>query len=178
MPFRKPLIVFSPKSLLKLRAARSPLDDFAEGTRFQRLIPEDGPVTKNPSNATRLVFCSGKVYYALTAAREALGLTDKIAICRVEQISPFPYDNVREQCERYNNAELIWAQEEHKNMGAWSYVKPRLQTLLKMQREVQYAGRQTSSSPATGSKFQHVLEQRLMLSDVLGVPEDMLKDFH
>ena len=94
------------------------------------------------------------------------------------QISPFPYDLLRVECDRYANAQLVWAQEEHKNMGAWGYVKPRFQTLLKFDRHVLYAGRATSASPATGSKFQHVLEQRLMLSDVLDVDEELMKDFH
>jgi 2-oxoglutarate dehydrogenase E1 component len=111
-------------------------------------------------------------------------------LCRVEQISPFPYDELRAESALYPNAELYWAQEEHKNMGAWAYVKPRFQTLLDYQRRVHYAGlcerahcthvrragRAVSSSPATGSKYAHYQEQKEMIARAMGVKE--MKDFH
>ncbi|VDP23223.1 unnamed protein product [Soboliphyme baturini] len=167
MPFRKPLIVMTPKSLLRHPDARSPLSDYAEGTSFQRVLPETGVASKNPSAVKRLIFCSGKVYYDLVKERATLKEDDQVAIARLEQICPFPYDLVQKETAKYPNAELVWAQEEHKNMGAWLYVHPRISTLLKNDRNVRYAGRSPSASPATGNKFQHMTEQRKLMVDAL-----------
>ena len=147
LPFRKPLILMTPKSLLRHPDCRSSFDDMVEGTEFQRAIPESGVASENPSGVKRLIFCTGKVYYALHAAREEAGLQDKIAISRIEQISPFPFDLVKQECDKYADAELIFAQEEHKNHGAWAYVLPRLQTSVGgYERRFHYVGRDVSSS--------------------------------
>ncbi|KAK8403660.1 hypothetical protein O3P69_000035 [Scylla paramamosain] len=136
LPFRKPLILMTPKSLLRHPEAKSPFDDMVEGTEFQRVIPEAGPASKNPAGVKRLIFCSGKVYYDLTAARKEAGLEESIAISRMEQIAPFPYDLVKQECDKYPEAELVWSQEEHKNMGAWSYIQPRIATALNCEKHL------------------------------------------
>ncbi|XP_037792795.1 2-oxoglutarate dehydrogenase, mitochondrial-like [Penaeus monodon] len=103
---------------------------------FTLMYPEAGPASNNPANVKRLIFCSGRVYYDLVQARKEAGLEEKIAIARVEQIAPFPYDLVMKECAKYADAELVWSQEEHKNMGAWSYIQPRISTALNHERHI------------------------------------------
>uniref|UniRef100_A0A158R4I5 2-oxoglutarate dehydrogenase, mitochondrial n=1 Tax=Syphacia muris TaxID=451379 RepID=A0A158R4I5_9BILA len=178
MPFRKPLILMTPKSLLRHPMARSKIEDFLLGTKFRRTIPESGEAERNPDKVNRLVFCTGKVYYDIYKARAQLGLDSNIAICRVEQISPFPYDLIEAECSKYKFADIVWAQEEHKNMGAWGFVHSRFNSLLaKQQRTIKYAGRQPAASPATGNKYTHILEQRDLLSKVLNVRTSDLDSF-
>ncbi|XP_076753196.1 oxoglutarate dehydrogenase Nc73EF isoform X5 [Xylocopa sonorina] len=165
LPFRKPLILMTPKSLLRHPEAKSNFDMMLENTEFLRVIPEEGVALQSPSNVKRLVFCSGKVYYDLKKARAEKKLDDKVAIARVEQITPFPYDLVKKEAAKYPNAELVWAQEEHKNQGAWTYVQPRFHTALNGTRSVSYVGRPTAASPATGSKMQHLKELKQLLDD-------------
>lgn len=131
MPFRKPLIVFSPKSLLRHPDAKSSFDEMVEGTTFRRIIPDEGPASQNPESVKRLVLCSGKVYYELAKERAARGLEDKVAIIRVEQLSPFPWDLLTDEIKRYPNAEAFWSQEEHKNQGFWSFIEPHVETIFK-----------------------------------------------
>lgn len=169
LPFRKPLILMTPKSLLRHPEAKSSFDLMTENTEFLRVIPEEGPAVKNPSGVKRVIFCSGKVYYDLKKARAEKKLEDKVAIARVEQISPFPYDLVKKESDKYSNAELFWAQEEHKNQGGWTYVQPRFHTALNGARTVTYVGRPTGASPATGSKMQHLKELKQMLDDSFDV---------
>ncbi|XP_033325723.2 oxoglutarate dehydrogenase Nc73EF isoform X5 [Megalopta genalis] len=169
LPFRKPLILMTPKSLLRHPEAKSSFDLMTENTEFLRLIPEEGPAAQNPNSVKRVIFCSGKVYYDLKKARAEKKLEDKVAIARVEQISPFPYDLVKKESAKYANAELIWSQEEHKNQGGWTYVQPRFHTALNGTRSVTYVGRPTGASPATGSKMQHLKELKQMLDDSFDV---------
>ena len=169
LDFRKPLVVLTPKSLLRLEAARSPLQDMAEGTSFQRVLPENGSCTETPENVRKLILCTGKVYYDLVKEREARGLTQDIAITRVEQISPFPFDVVRDEMIKYSNAEIQWVQEEHKNHGYWYHVQPRIEASLLEgdERRPSYAGRCQSASPATGNKRHHVVEQESLMEDAM-----------
>ncbi len=147
LPFRKPLIVMTPKSLLRHPECRSSFDDMVLGTDFKRVISDDGPAAQNPSGVRKVIFCTGKVYFDLIKARRDAGLEDKIAISTIEQISPFPFDLIKEECEKYSEAELVFAQEEHKNQGAWAYVQPRMQTSIGgYQRRVHYCGRDVSRS--------------------------------
>ncbi|XP_078040417.1 oxoglutarate dehydrogenase Nc73EF isoform X5 [Augochlora pura] len=169
LPFRKPLILMTPKSLLRHPEAKSSFDLMTENTEFLRVIPEEGPAAQNPNSVKRLIFCSGKVFYDLKKARAEKKLDDKVAIARVEQISPFPYDLVKKEAAKYANAELIWSQEEHKNQGGWTYVQPRFHTALNGTRSVSYVGRPTGASPATGSKMQHLKELKQMLDDSFDV---------
>ncbi|XP_034824376.2 2-oxoglutarate dehydrogenase complex component E1 isoform X2 [Maniola hyperantus] len=136
LPFRKPLIIMTPKSLLRHPECKSSFDDMCDGTTFRRLIPEEGPAAENPSNVRKVSFCSGRVYYDLLKQRRDRNLEKDIAIVRLEQISPFPYDQIKAEIAKYPNAQLVWSQEEHKNMGSWSYVEPRFRTLLQNQKHI------------------------------------------
>merc|ERR1719458_2078908 len=168
LPFRKPLIVMTPKSLLRHPDCKSSFDDVTPGTEFQRLIPDEGPAAQNPEGVRKLILCTGKVYFDLLRERKEAGLEDKIAISTLEQISPFPFDLCKEECEKYSNAELVFAQEEHKNQGAWSYVQPRAQTAVGgYHRRVNYCGREVAPSPATGSKAQHNKEYKAFIADAM-----------
>jgi len=138
-----------------------------EGTEFQRVLPEVGPAAANPSGVTRVVFCSGKVYYDLVAERTKRGLDETVAIARVEQIAPFPYDLVKAELDRYPGASVLWAQEEHKNGGPWSYVAPRFATAMGGARHMRYAGRPVSPSTATGNKRTHTRELENLLADAM-----------
>jgi len=170
LPFRKPLILMTPKSLLRHPDCKSSFDDMVDGTEFQRAIPETGPASADPSSVKRLIFCTGKVYYALADERKKAGLEDKIAIARIEQISPFPFDLVKQECDKYANAELVFAQEEHKNHGAWAYALPRLQTSVGgYDRRFRYVGRDVAPSPATGSKMMHLREHNAMMADAMEI---------
>ncbi|CAL1568021.1 unnamed protein product [Knipowitschia caucasica] len=163
LPFRKPLIVFTPKSLLRHPEAKSSFDYMLPGTSFERLIPDVGLVAANPTNVKRIIFCSGKVYYELTRERTNRGLDSDVAIVRIEQLSPFPFDLVKKETERFPNADLVWCQEEHKNQGFYDYVKPRIRTTIQRSRPVLYAGRESAAAPATGNKKTHLMElQRLL----------------
>jgi len=184
--FRKPLVLMSPKNLLRHPRCRSELhelDDEAQatdnqGTRFKRLImdarAQDRSLTPTPMpEVQRLVFCSGKVFYELDAEREAAGeaASAKLAVVRVEQLAPFPWDLVARELRRYPGAEVVWAQEEPKNMGAFSHCLPRLQTVLaaegRPQTAVRYAGRPASAATATGFGSYHATEQAGLLKDAL-----------
>jgi 2-oxoglutarate dehydrogenase E1 component len=170
MPFRKPLIVMTPKSLLRHPECRSSFDLLAEDSEFQRMILDDGPASKNPAAVQKILFCTGKVYYDLLKERRDLGLEDKIAIHTIEQISPFPFDIMKKVSDTYCNAELCFVQEEHKNMGCWSYVQPRTQTAIGgYHRLIQYIGRDTAPSPATGSKATHKKELAAFLGHAMAL---------
>jgi len=172
--FRKPLVVASPKSLLKLRDATSPLADFGPEGRFLRLIYEvdDRVNATDPKKIRKLIFVVGKLYYQLAQRRAELKAWD-VAIVRIEQISPFPYDKVAHAIETYPNASLIYAQEEPQNMGAWSFVDDRIFTatrvLLGEGRRCEYVGRKAMASPAIGFGKVHDLEQAEIVRRSLAV---------
>lgn len=165
--FRKPLILLTPKSLLRLEAARSHVDEMTEGTSFQRVIPDSGPASKNPEKVRKLLFCTGKVYYELVKERNKRGLEEDIAVTRVEQISPFPFDLVRAEHQKYDNAQVVWAQEEPMNMGYWTYVSPRLLNAVGPKPKISYAGRPPAASTATGNKQNHISEQEDLINKAL-----------
>ncbi|KAH9498412.1 hypothetical protein Btru_008199, partial [Bulinus truncatus] len=182
LSFRKPLVVCTPKSLLRLPEARSSFDDMNEGTRFQRLIPESGVSAQNPLKVKKLILCTGKIYYELVKEREQKNLLEDIAISRVEQLTPFPFDLVKQELEKYPKARLCWAQEEHKNAGAWSYIRPRIKTVLRKQgiyRKIEYAGRFSSAAAATGNKQMHLMElSQLREDDDLELPSNQENKFN
>lgn len=169
LPFRKPLIVATPKSLLRLPECKSSFDDMIEGTEFQRAIAENGPIASTPDNVKRLVFCTGKTYYDLCAARTERNKNCEVAISRIEQLCPFPYDLFVNECKKYSNADVIWAQEEHKNQGCWPYLQTRMAFALNG-RSLYYHGRGTAAAPATGSKHQYLKEQEEYLEGLFGAP--------
>uniref|UniRef100_A0A6I8NY47 2-oxoglutarate dehydrogenase complex component E1 n=1 Tax=Ornithorhynchus anatinus TaxID=9258 RepID=A0A6I8NY47_ORNAN len=163
LPFRKPLIVFTPKSLLRHPEARSSFEDMLPGTHFLRIIPDSGPASQDPGRVKRLLFCTGKVYYDLTRERKARDMEAEVAITRIEQLSPFPFDLLQKEALKYPNAELAWCQEEHKNQGYYDYVKPRLRTTIDRIKPVWYAGRDPAAAPATGNKKTHLTELKRLL---------------
>uniref|UniRef100_U3J9J4 2-oxoglutarate dehydrogenase complex component E1 n=1 Tax=Anas platyrhynchos platyrhynchos TaxID=8840 RepID=U3J9J4_ANAPP len=174
LPFRKPLIIFTPKSLLRHPEARSSFDDMLPGTHFLRVIPDSGPAAQNPANVKRVLFCTGKVYYDLTRERKARQMEADVAITRVEQLSPFPFDLLQKEAQKYPNAELVWCQEEHKNQGYYDYVKPRLRTTINRAKPVWYAGREPAAAPATGNKKTHLTELQRLLDTAFNL--DAFKD--
>jgi len=167
LPFRKPLVIMTPKSLLRHPEAKSSFDEMTEETEFKRLIPDESVASSDPSSVRKVIFCSGKIYYELKKAREERGMDSQVAIARVEQICPFPFDLVRDEIAKYPDAELVWAQEEHKNFGPWSFVQPRFHTAMQEtgDKPFRYVGRGVSASPATGSKRQHLKEAAQLLED-------------
>jgi len=166
--FRKPLIVMSPKSLLRHRLVKSDIDAFLPGTRFQRVLPDTGEGLVSNDKVRRIVLCSGKVYFDLLAARTEKGIDD-VAITRIEQIAPFPFDFVQEEVKKYPGAEVVWCQEEPKNAGAWQYARPRIVTAARDVRPLAptYAGRKPAASTATGYGVWHNREIESFLSTAL-----------
>ena len=159
--YRKPLVLMTPKSLLSRPEAVSHESDFTEGTCFQEVLP-DPKVFANPAEVNRVIFCSGKVYYDLVAARDEKGIGNA-AIVRIEQLYPFHEDLVKAIIGVYSNcSNFIWCQEEPRNMGAWSYIAPRLEEVAGS--KIRYAGRGTASSPAAGSKAMHYREQKALVA--------------
>lgn len=175
MPFRKPLIIFTPKSLLRHPDVRSSFDEISPGTEFRRLIP-DSHAEQNPQKVRKVIFCSGKVYYDIVKERATRGLDDEIAIIRIEQLAPFPIDLVRDELNKYSNtnAKIFWVQEEHKNQGYWSFIWPHFECVLKhlnQGKELTYIGRNVSASTATGSKHVHMFEHKKLLDDSMKISE-------
>jgi 2-oxoglutarate dehydrogenase E1 component len=170
LPFRKPLVIMTPKSLLRHPECKSSFDEMTPGTIFQRIIKDSGPAADNPSGVKKIIFCTGKVYYDLIKARRDAGLEKEIAISTVEQICPFPFDLAKEELDKYSNADIAWCQEEHKNQGAWTYVQPRFQTCIGgYETRMSYVGREVAPSPATGSKAQHNKEFAAMIRDAMSL---------
>eukprot|EP01018_Ginkgo_biloba_P020795 Gb_16333 [translate_table: standard] len=179
--FRKPLVVMAPKNLLRLQACKSNLSEFddvqghpgfdKQGTRFKRLIKDQNDHSDREEGIRRLLLCSGKVYYELDEERQRIEGKD-VAICRVEQLCPFPYDLVQRELKRYPNAEIVWCQEEPMNMGAYFYVVPRLLTSMKAvdrgtYEDIKYVGRAPSAATATGFSQVHLQEQRELVQKAL-----------
>jgi len=157
--YRKPLVVMTPKSLLRAEFAVSNATDFTN-SRFFEILP--GPAVEKPELVTRVILCSGKVYYDLLQHREKEGLENQTALIRVEQLYPLDEERLREAIEAFPNAQqVVWCQEEPANMGAWSFMRPRLEDLLG--RPVSYAGRAAAASPATGSSAVHKREQETLV---------------
>jgi 2-oxoglutarate dehydrogenase E1 component len=168
--FRKPLVIFTPKSLLRHKLAVSSLDEMDEGSAFRFVIPEADAIAP-PDQVRRVVLCSGKVYYDLLTERRESGKND-VAILRLEQIYPFPERTLTSAIAPYPNAELVWCQEEPENAGAWLFLDRRLEKVLigiggKAQRP-RYVGRDASASPATGSARVHAAEQAALVAAALG----------
>jgi len=164
--YDRPLVVMTPKSLLRLPAATSRVEDLTSGG-FHAVI--DDPSITDPSKIERLILCSGKVYYDLVEARKRLeSEAERFAIIRLEQFYPFPARLLEETTARYSAAqELVWCQEEPRNMGGWSFVDPLLENLLPRFGRPRFAGRTASASPATGSYAIHLLEQAEFLKEAL-----------
>ena len=178
--FRKPLILMTPKSLLRHKRVVSSLADMAAGSTFHRLLwddaqarPDGKTVLKPDSQIKRVVLCTGKVYYDLYDAREKAGIND-VYILRVEQLYPFPARALIHELLRFPEAEIVWCQEEPKNMGAWTFMQPNVDWVLEhvkapFARRVHYAGRPASASTATGQLSKHNQEQATLVRDAITV---------
>jgi len=165
-PYRKPLIVMSPKSLLRNKLSASPFDDLITG-KFNTVIDEIDEI--DPSSVKRMLICSGKVYYDLLEARRENDIKN-IAVTRIEQLFPFPKDDVKHLLSRYENLhEVVWVQEEPKNQGSWYYMQSRgtLIGCLSEHHTFGYAGRFYSASPAAGYMSKHLTQQKQLVADAL-----------
>jgi 2-oxoglutarate dehydrogenase E1 component len=170
--FRKPLIVMTPKSLLRHKMSVSPLSDLSTG-RFELIIQEIEPIDVRKTR--RLVFCSGKVYFDLLEAREVHGIDD-IAIIRIEQLYPFPIEEFAATIESYSHVEeIIWCQEEPLNQGAWYQIKHRLQEPLQDHQQLYYAGRPGAAAPASGIFKVHLQQQQALVEAALGIKSEPSK---
>ncbi len=165
---QRPLIVMTPKSLLRLPHATSKLTDLSEG-RWQPVLDDESAAARRGA-ISRLVLCSGKVYYDLLAEAEKLPDDRRPAIVRVEQLYSFPWSEMRAMLARYESVrEVVWTQEEPQNMGAWRYIEPKLREMLPNGAALVYAGRPERASPAEGYPAAHAAEQSRIVTDALGV---------
>lgn len=169
--YRKPLILMTPKSLLRHKLCVSKLEDFAAGSNFHRVLWDtDKDQLAKPKDIKRVVLCSGKVYYDLLEERHKRNIKD-IMILRVEQLYPFPHDVLMEELKQYSNAQVVWCQEEHKNFGSWHFINSRIEDVLidlkhKSARPI-YVGRNDAASPATGSLKKHIEQQTKLVDEAL-----------
>ncbi|KAJ2462241.1 2-oxoglutarate dehydrogenase E1 component [Coemansia sp. RSA 2322] len=174
--YRKPLVVMTSKKQLRFPLCKSDLSEMKGHTFFQRYIPEPHPSEGEftlvpPENIRTHILCTGQVYYTLLQARELNNVRD-VAISRIEQLHPFPWDLVRDHVEKYPNCEFVWTQEEPLNMGSWAHVEPRLRTIFNNTanhagKAIRYAGRDPSGPVATGNHKQHVFEEWAFTSQAL-----------
>ncbi len=177
--FRKPLILMTPKSLLRHKRATSTLKEMGPGSSFHRVLWDDaeyqpGSTVKlvADNKIRRVVMCSGKVYYDLLEEREKRGIDD-VYLLRVEQLYPFPAKSMIKELERFSQADMIWCQEEPKNMGAWTFMEPNIEWVLKhvdaKHRRARYAGRASTASTATGLMSKHRQELNMLLDEALTI---------
>jgi len=176
--FRKPLVLMTPKSLLRHKMAVSSAEDFTTGSSFHRVLWDDAQRGNSETQLVpddqmkRVVLCSGKVYYDLLEERDARGLDD-VYIMRVEQFYPFPALAMTKELERFKQAHIVWCQEEPKNQGAWNFIEPNIEWVLtRLQARhtrPSYAGRPASASPATGLSSQHKAQQAALVNDALTI---------
>jgi len=178
--FRKPLVLMTPKSLLRHPLAVSSAEEFQTGSTFHRVLADDAERGKvdfqlaQDADIRRVVICSGKVYYDLLAARNEAGLSD-VYLLRLEQFYPFPAQSMVKELERFKTAEIVWCQEEPKNQGGWSFVEPNIEWVLNRigatHGRPAYAGRSAAASPATGLASRHKTEQEKLVADALGLSD-------
>ncbi len=176
--FRKPLVVMTPKSLLRNKKCVSSLEDFSKRNSFHRVLEDHAYIKNskmikldNDNKIKKVVMCSGKIYFDLLEAREKLN-NDKVVFIRIEQLYPFPAKTLAKILKKYKNAEFLWCQEEPKNMGAWNTVRnyiDRTMEIIELKNiKVKYVGRNASSTTATGNFNKHLAEQKKILEKVVG----------
>jgi 2-oxoglutarate dehydrogenase E1 component len=167
--FRKPLVIFTPKSLLRAKEVMSRLDEMGPGSSFHRVIGESEAIAAD-DEVRRVVLCTGKVYFDLVKARVTNG-DNRVALVRVEQLYPFPFNALAKVLQGYHNAEIVWCQEEPQNMGAWNFVDRRIEQVLAgldvAAKRPRFAGRAEAASPATGLHKRHVEEQAHLVAEAL-----------
>ena len=176
--FRKPLIVMTPKSLLRHKKCVSSLNEFSLKNTFHRVLEDDSYKVsnnliklQNNKDIKKVVMCSGKIYFDLIEAREK-AKNDSVVYVRIEQLYPFPVKTLAKILKRYERAEFIWCQEEPKNMGAWNTVRNYIDRTLEIihftKDKVKYVGRNASSSTATGNLNKHLAQQKEILEKIVG----------
>ncbi|WP_047249276.1 2-oxoglutarate dehydrogenase E1 component [Chromobacterium subtsugae] len=166
-PYRKPLVIFLSKRLLRFKDSMSPIEDLTTGS-FRPVIGD--AIVKDPKKVKRVVLCAGQVYYDLAAGRKERGLEDEIAIVRIEQLYPFPTEQVAAELARYTQAkEVMWVQEEPRNQGAWYQIRHRLEGLLSAKQQLSFAGRPSSASPAVGYMSKHVAQLKAFVEEAMSV---------
>ena len=176
--FRKPLVLMTPKSLLRHKLCVSSRKDFVDGSSFHRVLWDDAELGISQTKLVpdekirRVVMCSGKVYYDLLEARDERGIDD-VYLLRIEQFYPFPAISLVKELERFKDAEMVWCQEEPKNQGAWNYIEPSIEWVLSRigarHGRPHYAGRPASASPATGLASQHKAQQAALIDEALSI---------
>ncbi len=176
--FRKPLMLMTPKSLLRHKLAVSKTDEFTTGSSFHRVLWDDAQFGNSETDLVaddkikRVVMCSGKVYYDLLEERDARGIDD-VYLMRIEQFYPFPAISLVKELERFKTAEMIWCQEEPKNQGGWTFIEPNIEWVLgridATHKRPVYVGRQTSASPATGLASMHKAQQQALVNEALTI---------
>jgi 2-oxoglutarate dehydrogenase E1 component len=176
--FRKPLMLMTPKSLLRHKMAVSNAEDFTTGSSFHRVLWDDAQKGNSDTQLAadnkikRVVMCSGKVYYDLLEERDARGIDD-VYLMRIEQFYPFPAISLVKELERFKGAEMVWCPEEPKNQGAWSFIEPNIEWVLSRIKAKHtrpaYVGRATSASPATGLASQHKAQHAALVTDALSI---------
>ncbi|WIV50242.1 2-oxoglutarate dehydrogenase E1 component [Marivivens sp. LCG002] len=176
--YRKPLVLMTPKSLLRHKLAISDVEDFTTGSSFHRVLWDDAQKGHSDTKLVsddkikRVVMCSGKVYYDLLEERDARGIND-VYLLRIEQFYPFPAMSLVKELERFKNAEMVWCQEEPKNQGAWTFIEPNIEWVLTRidakHKRPSYAGRAASASPATGLASQHKAQQTALVNEALTI---------
>ena len=179
--FRKPLVLMTPKSLLRHKLCTSSIDKFDENSTFHRVLWDDQDLTDDPNRSLkpdneirRVVLCTGKVYYDLYEERERRKIND-VYLMRIEQLYPFPHKVLASDLKRFHSADIVWAQEEPKNMGSWTFIRDRLEAVLEEighhQRQAEYFGRAEAASPATGLMKKHNAEQAKLVDLALTLPK-------
>ena len=176
--FRKPLVLMTPKDLLRHKLAVSKAEDFVDGSSFHRILWDDAETghsettLKPDEEIRRVVMCSGRVYYDLLEERDARGIDD-VYLLRQEQFYPFPAQSVVGELTRFPGAEVIWCQEEPKNQGGWTFMDPNLEWVLGRiggkAKRARYVGRAAAASPATGLASQHKAQQEALVDDALTI---------
>ena len=178
--FRKPLILMTPKSLLRHKRCVSSMDDMADGTTFHRILWDEEDPTDDPKRSLvkddkikRVVLCTGKVYFDLYEERQKRGIKD-VYLMRVEQVYPFPHKALVTDLNRFKNADIVWCQEEPRNNGCWFFVRERLEAVLQEigHKEIgpKYIGRPEAAAPATGLMSRHVNQQKALIDEALTTP--------
>ena len=166
--FRKPLVVFTPKSLLRNKQAVSSINEFTKD-KFNTVIGEKTELA-TAKKIKKIILCSGKIYYDLMEQRKALEMSN-IHIIRIEQLYPFPYDELKKIFKGYKNSKVIWCQEEPRNMGAWTFVAPFIESIMQdhnfLHKKPFYVGRRKAASPATGQLSKHLEEQKEILEKAI-----------
>ena len=177
--FRKPLILMTPKSLLRHKLAKSSLAEMADGTCFQEVIGETSQDMVADDAVKKIVICSGKLYYDIYEERQKRGIKD-IVIIRLEQFYPFPFNKLTAEISRYKNAIVFWSQEEPKNQGGYSFVKPRIEDILRKKdfkhQNIGYNGRSEAASTAAGYMKIHTVEQQKLVNESLTIDPSAIGD--